>query len=462
MKGSEFVEYPWIDFSAKGNMSDLLSLMSSASNLSSHLDPDEVFLLNVSHRLTTTSGANMGTNDTFSSLFYPGGLDEFSEDGVGPLMEGPSFNGTSNRKEIAQLMHVRYIVIVLYLLTFLFGLLGNSLTILVIIKNNKMKTVASCFILNLAVADDLFMLTLPFFAHSTFTRTWVFGSVVCSLMTAFYGINLYASIFTMVLMSIDRYLAIVHPLRSIRYRTIKNALIVCVCIWMACIVIMTPYWLYARTYYGKSGHPVCKVTWPVGSLVLHLKFWHNFELIIGFILPILIMVVCYMQLLRHIVKDDGPLQNQTKKPIKKVTAMVFLVTIVFIVCWTPYRILKYDNMQKTIGYRSMKPPTMPSDGDIIRAAIYNTIAQALVFVSSCCNPFIYGISSKNFREYSTTLIGENTLCTRSDCLALDRTANRGYLIWAVLWLNSSGFYFRLSDVACRRFFLGFGEKYNRF
>ncbi len=96
------------------------------------------------------------------------------------------------------LLILRYVTLVIYLLTFLFGCVGNSLTILVIITNKKMKTVATCFILNLAVADDLFMLTLPFFAYSTFAKDWIFGSWLCTVMSALYGINLYASIFTMV------------------------------------------------------------------------------------------------------------------------------------------------------------------------------------------------------------------------------------------------------------------------
>ena len=54
----------------------------------------------------------------------------------------------------------RYVATMLFLITFIFGLIGNTLTILVIVKNNKIKTVASCFILNLAIADCLFIFRL--------------------------------------------------------------------------------------------------------------------------------------------------------------------------------------------------------------------------------------------------------------------------------------------------------------
>ena len=233
---------------------------------------------------------------------------------------------------LGPLQTLRYVVLVLYLITFVFGLVGNSLTILVILRNKRMKTVATCFILNLAIADDLFILSLPFMAHSTFTQNWVFGSGLCKIMSALYGINLYASIFTMVLMSMDRYLAIVYPLRSIKFRTIRNAVLICMAVWAVCFIIMMPYWLYAHTgtmahsQAGGRGSSMCKVFWPIHSQLAHMWFWTNFQAIIGFALPILIMSACYLQLLRHLVRTSstGRLQDQTKKPIRKVAILLYL------------------------------------------------------------------------------------------------------------------------------------------
>ena len=281
---------------------------------------------------------------------------------------------------------------------------------MVILKNKKMKTVATCFILNLAVADDLFMLSLPFFAYSTYAKDWVFGSGLCKIMSALYGINLYASICTMVLMSIDRYLAVVHPLSSIRYRTIKNAWRVCVVLWVICITIMTPYWIYAKTlpqprYNGTGQQYSCRVFWPRKNTLTYQWFWTNFQLIMGFVLPICIMVFCYLLLLRHLVVESVPLQDQTRRPIRKVTVMVFMVTLAFIVCWTPYHIVRYTSVHKMWVYRGKTASVVPSADEILHYAIFNAVAQALVFLSSCCNPFIYGISSRNFREYTFLSLG---------------------------------------------------------
>ncbi len=303
-------------------------------------------------------------------------------------------NVTSSRIQETTII-LGYVAVVLYLLTFIFGVLGNSLTIFVILRNKRMKTVATCFILNLAIADDLFMLSLPFLAYNTFTGNWIFGSWMCTIMSALYRINLYASIFTMVLMSIDRYLAIVHPLSSIRYRTIKNAVGVCCAIWAACCIVMTPVWMYSRTEPKQPSGYRCTEYYPKHQIYQHKYFMTNFELLIGFVFPISIMVCCYLKLLRHLIADKVLAQDQTRRPIRKVTVMVFIVTLVFVICWTPYHIVKYTDVQR---HHEVLHGATPTEDQIIQHAIFNTIAQALVFLSSCCNPFIYGISSRNFRK----------------------------------------------------------------
>ena len=142
----------------------------------------------------------------------------------------------------------KYAVVVLYLVTSVFGICGNSLTILVMLRHHRLRTVAACFILNLAIADDLFLLCLPFMAYSTFSGHWVFGDVMCRVMNAFWGVNQYASILTMTLMSVDRYLAVVHPLSSLTYRTCHKAFVVCAVIWTVCFLFVLPLPLYSTIH----------------------------------------------------------------------------------------------------------------------------------------------------------------------------------------------------------------------
>lgn len=352
----------------------------------------DIFLCNWSY--TTTSPRGLDCSDVLLARAT-------DEARTGPSARGVGGGGAMYDRVDTQLL--RHITAVLYCVTFVFGLLGNTLTIIGIAINNRMKTVANCFMLNLALADDLFMISLPFMAYSTVARNWPFGAVPCKVLSVMHGVNCYASIFTMTAMSVDRYLAVVHPLTSIRYRKPRNAVYVCLVLWLVCAVIMTPYWLYAGTGASHS-HPNrtsrCQLYWPNKSHFEHQWFWVNFELVVGFALPIVVMVLCYSKLLYGLIRGSGPsglsLPDRARKPIRKVTAMVFTVTIVFIVCWTPYHLIRYLSAQKQWNY--VTTGTRPPATEVVKFIVFNTVAQALVFVSSCCNPFIYCISSRNFRK----------------------------------------------------------------
>jgi hypothetical protein len=94
----------------------------------------------------------------------------------------------------------------------------------------------------------------------------------------------------------------------------------------------------------------------------------------------------------------GNATDRTRRQIRRVTAMVFAVTAAFVVCWTPYHIVRFMSLYKQWAYS--EHGVKPSQSDALTFAVLNTIAQALIFASSCCNPFIYCISSSNFSEYS--------------------------------------------------------------
>jgi len=262
---------------------------------------------------------------------------------------------------------------------------------------------------------------------STYTQTWIFGTVACKILSAMKGVNGYVSVLTMVLMSVDRYWAVIHPLRSMRYRTVRNSAVVCVLVWLVCALIMLPYWLYADVGGSSLRRDKCEITWPLQSQSAHLWFWANFELIVGFIVPVIVVGICYTMLLvglsRHrrdttCVRDHRAVTSHSgpQQPMRKVTTMVLTVTIVFIVCWTPYHVISYyDSIETAANARLLMTSSqvsgstglpcddhiqtpMPDTNAILRHVIMNAVAQGLIFVSSCCNPFIYCISSRKFRK----------------------------------------------------------------
>ena len=78
---------------------------------------------------------------------------------------------------------LRYVTFVLYLVTFFVGAVGNGLTIVALCCVKR--SAAMCFMLNLAIADALFITSLPFKAHSTLVGRWSFGAGVCKILSVF-------------------------------------------------------------------------------------------------------------------------------------------------------------------------------------------------------------------------------------------------------------------------------------
>ena len=95
------------------------------------------------------------------------------------------------------------------------GVIGNTLVIVVVITNQQMRSTTNVLILNLAVADLLFVIfCIPFTATDYVLPEWKFGLIVCQAVQYLIYVTSYVSIYTLILMSIDRFLAVVFPVRK--------------------------------------------------------------------------------------------------------------------------------------------------------------------------------------------------------------------------------------------------------
>jgi len=299
-------------------------------------------------------------------------------------------------------------------------------------------------------------------------------------------------------------------------------MIACTIIWFVCLTTTFPIWIYSTTvvkaapqrptdisnsplsllsllsssspssntsHYSNAAHMSCAKRWPEHSSVSFL--WSYFELLVGFIGPILIMTVSYTLLLNKIIRSSDIVRpgviftrGQVQRPSKcvarprgtlrqsqgsmqafnsggrkvmglrgqgrevvgsrgqtnkrRVTKMIFLVSVIFVVCWTPYHIGQLISVhgQQTARTKTSAHHAHHAVGDVTSSfvnlyynvsvtsqpgelgrssvgggvemsgfrvkflVVMNVIVQVLPFLSSCCNPFIYYISSSNFREYT--------------------------------------------------------------
>lgn len=110
-----------------------------------------------------------------------------------------------------------------------------------------MKTATNIYIFNLALADALATSTLPFQSAKYLMSTWPFGELLCKVVIAIDYYNMFTSIFTLTMMSVDRYIAVCHPVRALDFRTPVKAKIINICIWILSSAVGFPVMVMAVT-----------------------------------------------------------------------------------------------------------------------------------------------------------------------------------------------------------------------
>lgn len=98
-----------------------------------------------------------------------------------------------------------------YAIICIVGLIGNSLVIYVVLRFSKMKTVTNMYILNLAFADEMFLVGLPFLIVTLIFKHWIFGNLMCKIYMTISFLTQFTSSMLLTVMSADRFVAVVHP-----------------------------------------------------------------------------------------------------------------------------------------------------------------------------------------------------------------------------------------------------------
>lgn len=279
---------------------------------------------------------------------------------------------------------------VVYGCNFVIGLVGNSMVVAVIYCYMKLKTVANIFVLNLAVSDLTFLLTLPMWATVTATGyNWPFGSFLCKLTASLIIFNLYTSIFFLTSLSIDRYLALVHPVRSRQCRTLANARITCIIIWASAFLLSVPTAVTRDVFQIKDSNiTVCAIL-DRNELSYNLVALSLMKSVLGFLIPFAIIITCYCLIGKALLDAHGVQKSRSHGD--EVLKMLAAVVLAFFLCWVPHQIFHF--MDILVRLKVIQNCRML---DIIDTAMPFTICIA--FFNSCMNPILYGFVGKNFRR----------------------------------------------------------------
>ncbi|XP_043819824.1 C-C chemokine receptor type 6 [Dromiciops gliroides] len=273
----------------------------------------------------------------------------------------------------------------------IFGLLGNILVVITFAFYKKAKSMTDIYLFNMAIADILFILTLPFWAVNHGKDSWKFSNIMCKLTKGIYAINFNCGMLLLTCISLDRYIAIVQATKSfrLRTRTLAYKKMICLMVWLFSIIISCPTFIFNQKYSvqekevceAKYHSPFEAVKWKIFILVLQLLF--------GFFIPLVFMIICYMFIVKTLVQAHNSKRH-------KAIRVIIVVVLVFLVCQVPH------NMVLLVIANNIGRLRSCSDEKLI--AYTRNVTEVLAFLHCCLNPVLYAFIAQKFRNYFLKII----------------------------------------------------------
>lgn len=289
---------------------------------------------------------------------------------------------------------------------FVLAALENVFVLSVFCLHKSSCTVAEIYLGNLAVADLVLACGLPFWAVTIASNfDWLFGEALCRAVNTMLYMNLYSSICFLMLVSIDRYLALVKTMSAGRARGVRWAKLCSLVVW-GCTLLLSSPMLVFRTMkdYGAEGYNVtaCVIIYPS-------RTWEVFTNVllngVGFLLPLSVITFCTVQILR-VLRNNEMQKFKEIQTERKATVLVLAVLLLFVACWLPFQVSTFLDTLLRLGVLSGCRDEHVVD-------VLTQVSSYVAYSNSCLNPLVYVIVGKRFRKKSREVYGR--LCRRGGC-----------------------------------------------
>ncbi|XP_034550901.1 P2Y purinoceptor 1 [Notolabrus celidotus] len=265
-----------------------------------------------------------------------------------------------------------------YILVFITGLAANAWGLKSLWHNWKKLGNVNLFILNLGLADILYLLTLPFLVEYHLKKgRWIFGVAFCKITRFCFNLNLYGSIWFLTCISVYRYLAIVHPMRVMGRITVTHSLTISVMVWSVVSVLSLPDMFFPK-HYGNNTKKCFDTTSKdhVEDYLTYSLGWTFF----GFCIPLLITVGCYGHVIVVLCRSNTIDKVMKQRSLK----LLFILILLFSICYIPYHVLKNFNLLARVLTKQNI-----CQGWFNGVYIARQISRGLVALNSALNPLVY-------------------------------------------------------------------------
>ncbi|NXI67130.1 P2RY3 protein, partial [Anseranas semipalmata] len=294
-------------------------------------------------------------------------------------------NGTSGKALCPLVENYKYVLLpVTYSCVFVLGLLLNGTMLWLSRCHMKDWTCTTIYLVNLAVADLLYLFSLPLLIINYIQQdTWPFGELLCKLVRFLFYTNLYGSILLLTCISVHRFLGVCYPIRSLPYRTRRLAAAAAASSWVLVLLQLLLTFTYARIGVINN-HTVCyDMTSPE-----NLSSYYPYGMALtasGFLFPFLVILVCYCLMIRSLIQPTGDNSPTSSAARGKSIRTILLVCGLFAICLLPFHITRTIYLFTRVHWAA--------DCQLLqRWSLFYKIWRPLVSLNSCINPLLYFLS----------------------------------------------------------------------
>ncbi|XP_042196338.1 leukotriene B4 receptor 1-like [Callorhinchus milii] len=280
---------------------------------------------------------------------------------------------------------VRTAIACVYVFIFLVGATGNSIVIWNIFMNIKQRSPTVSLILNLAVADLMALVSVPFIA-SDIAHAPYLGLVFWKISGYLLFSSMYTSVFLITVMSIERFVAVLYPITAQKWRQRGYVGKVVTAVWLSGFLSAIPVILVVAADI-RDGRPRLKRRYSSDQQQITVLL---LETLIGFVIPFITLMVCYTFIFKRV-----KLMNFQTRDKGKTGRLIAGVVILFALCWLPYHI------RNVIKVSSVLNKTSNPEYSKRLKSIYSYISmlsKVLTFVSNTANPILYAFAARSFKS----------------------------------------------------------------
>lgn len=292
---------------------------------------------------------------------------------------------------------VNYVFTIYLVLLLVLGLLLNGLALWVFCYRMHQWTETRVYMTNLAVADVCLLCSLPFVLYSLKHSTS--DTPICQLSQGIYLVNRYMSISLVTAIAVDRYVAVRHPLRARELRSPRQAVAVCVALWVIVVTSLVLRW---------------RLGIQEGGFCFSSQNRYNFSTtafsLLGFYLPLAIVAFCSLQVVTALARRPATDVGQAEAT-QKATRMVWANLAVFIICFLPLHLILTVQV-------SLNLHTCAARNIFSRAL---AITAKLSDINCCLDAICYYYMAKEFQEASLPATASGTPHKSQDSQSLSLT-----------------------------------------